>query len=383
MIIKFLFSAPKRDTPIGPDDLAKPFKITPLEKHPFLTLGDYFNSIKSFVLKDNGMALTHVVGKRLGEDIDIRKIQRILIRSEKHGVLYHLTSVEVFTDNQSCKLAVSTAVSKKAKLCLAHEYEVLKFLDRTFHLPYLPKTYFIGDVKHQTGTYKETLSMFAAQWFEGYHEWHFSFDETEQKHKVCIWDQERGHRFASQKETFEVFRQASKILTLFYDTKNFREIFQWHHAAGDFVVGSRNGIIDLKLTTARNYESCAVFESQSEINPMIAIIYFFLNMTIKMRLDRLDGIGEVVWAGHDCVEAATKGFFEALRIMEGKGGYRLGKVTDLLLLLKAFSREELGRLFFSVLDYYRHEDTVDFSVIKPRLESHVNQLYQVLQGFHL
>jgi hypothetical protein len=383
MIIKFLFSAPEGDTPVGPDDLAKPFKITPSEKHPFLTLGDYFNSIKSFVLKDNGMALTHVVGKRLGEYIDIRKIQRILIRSEKHGVLYHLSSVEVFTDNQSCKLAVSTAVSKKAKLCLGHEYEVLKFLDRTLHLPYLPKPYFKGDVHCRAGIYKETLSMFVAHWFKGYHEWHFSFDETEQKHKVCIWDQERGHRFASQKETFEVFRQASKILTLFYDTKNFREIFPWHHAAGDFVVKNRNNITDVKLTTARNYKSLVTFDSQSEINPMIAIIYFFLNMTIKMRLDKLDGIGEVVWAGDFCIEATTTGFFDALRLMEGQGNYHLGKVVDLLALLKAFTREELGRLFFSVLDYYRQEDPVDFSVIKTHLKSHVNQFYRILQGFRL
>jgi hypothetical protein len=383
MIVKFLFSAPKGDIPAGPDDLVKPFKITPSENHPFLTLGDYFKSLKSFILKDNGIALSHVVGKRLGEDIDITRINRMLIRSEKHGVLYHLASIEIFTGNQSYKLAVSTAVSEKGKSWLAHEYDMLNFLDRTFNLPYLPKPYFKGDVKRPVGIYKETLSMFVAQWFEGYHEWHFSLDESEQKHKIRIWDQECGHRFASQAETFEIFRQASKILTLFYDTENFSEVFPWHHAAGDFVVRCRNGVIDVKLTTARNYKSCMVFESQSGINPMVAIIWFFLNMTIKMRLDKVDGVGEMVWAGHYCVEAATMGFFEALHIMEGKGRYHLGKVIDLLLLLKAFSREELGRLFFSVLDFYGQEDPADFSLIKTNLESHVNRLCRVLQGFRL
>ena len=116
---------------------------------------------------------------------------------------------------------------------------------------------------------------------------------------------------------------------------------------------------------------------------MIAVIYFFLHMTLRMRLDKLDGVGEAVWAGDFCVEATTTGFFDALRLMEHQDSYRLGKVSDLLALLKAYTREELGRLFYSVLDYYTQEDPVDFSVIKTHLKSHVNQFYRVLQGFRL
>ena len=106
-------------------------------------------------------------------------------------------------------------------------------------------------------------------------------------------------------------------------------------------------------------------------------------MTLRMRLDRMDGVGKAVWAGDVCVEATTTGFFDALRLMEHQGGYRLGKVSDLLALLKAFTREELGRLFYSVLNYYTQEDPVDFSVIKTHLKSHVNHFYRVLQGFRL
>jgi hypothetical protein len=379
MEVKFLFCGPTGDVPVGSDDLVKPFKITPSENHPFLTPGDYFKSIKNFILKDNGSALSPI----LGEDIDPGKINRMHIRSEKHGALYHLASVEIFTDNQSCKLAVSTAVSKESRSLLEHEYEVLNFLDRTRNLPYLPKPYFKGDVHCRAGTHTEILSMFAAHWFEGYHEWHFSMDESRQRQKIRIWDQKCGYRFASQLETFEIFRQASKILTLFYDMENFREVYPWHHAAGDFVVGSRNGCLDVRLITARNYEPCMVFESENDINPMVAVNYFFLNMTLKMRLDKLDGVGKVVWAGHSCVEAVTMGFFEALRMREEEGSYPLGKAVDLLMLLKSFSLEELGKLFFSVLDYYGQGESTDFSVIKTHLESHVNQLYQVMQNFRL
>jgi hypothetical protein len=51
MIVEYLFSSPKGDIPITPDDLRTSFKITPSENHPFLTLGDYFKAIEEFVTK--------------------------------------------------------------------------------------------------------------------------------------------------------------------------------------------------------------------------------------------------------------------------------------------------------------------------------------------
>lgn len=382
MIVNFLFSAPKKDISVGPEDLVRPFKITPLEDHPFLTLGDYFHSLKKFLLKDKARALCHVV-KAAGQDFDIAGIDRMTIKSEKHGALYHLASVEVFAKNQPFKLAVSTAISQRGTTWLDHEYEMLGLIHKISEFPYLPEPYFRGNVKHQAGMDEETFSMFVTQWFEGYHEWHFSLDEMKQKPKICIWDQEHGHRFASQQETFEIFKQASKILTLYFNTENFNEIFSWHHAAGDFVVKNRNGMVDVKLTTARSYRPCIVFEAQKDMNPMIAIVYFFLNMALKMRLDRLDGLGEVVWAEHECVKAAATGFFEALCIMEEKGRYHLGKVPDLLVLLKAFSLDELGKLYYSVLDFYGYEDQFDLPVIQAHQKKHVNQLYEVLQDLRL
>ncbi len=381
MKVKYFFSAPKKDIPVGPDDLLKPFKITPSENHTFLTLGDYFHSLEKFLLEDHVTTLNQVL-KAAGQDFGIAGIDKMVIKSEKHGTLYHLASVEVFSKHQPFKLAVSTAVGQR-KTWLDHEYEILSFIHKSFGLPYLPEPYFKGNVRHRAGMDEEMLSMFVTQWFEGYHEWHFSLDEMERKAKVCIWDQKQGHRFVSREETFEIFRQASKILTLYYNTKDFSEIFPWHHAAGDFVVKNTDGVVDVKLTTVRNYGPRMVFETQGDRNPMIAIVWFFLNMVVKMRLDRLDGLGEVVWAGRDCVSAAATGFFEALCIMEEKGRYGLGKVPDLLVLLKSFSLEELGRLHDSVLDFYRHEDRSDLPVIKVHLKKHISRLYQVLQDLRL
>ena len=40
-----------------------------------------------------------------------------------------------------------------------------------------------------------------------------------------------------------------------------------------------------------------------------------------MRLDRLDGGGEIAWAEDDCLDSTWKGFLEGLWIKERKGPY--------------------------------------------------------------
>jgi hypothetical protein len=383
VIIKYLFSAPEGDIPVCFDDLQRPFLISPGKIHPFLTLGNYFEAIKSFIFRDHGRSLVTVLREQLKTDIGTESINEILIRTEKHGALYHLASVEVFLGMQSMKMCVSTAVSENSKVWLRHEFDLLKFLNSTSALPYLPKPFFLGDVKVYSDHGNESLSMSLKEWFENYHEWHVSMDEKRGKQRICIWDLRNGHRFASKEEGFEIFRQSSKILTLYYDIQGFNQIYPWHHAAGDFIVRSEKGIIDVKLTTARKYEPIMLFSSEDTIDPVVALTYFFLNLSIRMRLDKLDGIGMGAWAYDFSVEALIQGFFEGLGIMDADGRYGLGKVRDLLFLFKDFDREGLARLFHPLLDLYENEDPGDFSVIQANLGSHVQQLYEAIQRFHL
>lgn len=322
--------------------------------------------------------------ERLKKGTGVDKIQELLIRSEKHGALYHPASVEILIDAQRLKLTVSTAVSEKGKEWLAHEYEILNGLNSSFNLPYLPKTYMKGEVTFGAGDKDyETLTMLLAEWFEGYHEWHFAIDETDNTQKICIWDIQHGNRYASEEEAFEIFKQASKILTLYYNTTTFNQIYPWHHAAGDFIVGTRDGKIDVRLTTARKYESIMPVFSEGTGNPLIAIIYFFLNLTVRMRLDKLDGVGKTIWAGNFSVNAATTGYFEALKIMAVGGRYDLGHIEELLSLLKSFNEEELEGLFQPLFGLYQQDDPEDLSVIQANLEKHAQHLYSVIQEFRL
>ena len=383
MVIKYLFSAPKGDIPVGADNLQRPFLISPGESHPFLTLGDYFEAIKDFILRDHGRSLVTILREQLKTDISPDRINEILIRTEKHGALYHLASVEVFSGRQSLKMCVSTAISENAKAWLRHEFDLLKSLNSKFAYPYLPVPYFEGDVKVHPVHGNESLSMSLTEWFENYHEWHLSSDERGEKQRICVWDLINGNRFVSKEEGFEIFRQSSKILTLYYDIRGFNQIYPWHHAAGDFVVRREEGIIDVKLTTARKYEPVMLFSSKDTIDPVVALTYFFLNLSIRMRLDKMDGVGMGAWAGGFSVRAIIQGFFEGLGIMEADGRYQLGQVNALLSLFKCFDREELAGLFHPLLDLYAKEDSRDFSIIQANLGSHAQELHEAIQDFHL
>ena len=384
MEIKYLFSSPEGDISLGPEDLARPFLITPSEPHPSMTLRDYFEAIGEFLLKDQGKPLVRALEERLNRETAIDKIRKIMIRSEKHGTLYHLASVEILVNDKQTKFAVSTAVSEKRKGWLTQEYAMLRFLNSSLKLPYLPDIYLKGEVKCQAGNGKhETVSMLLSEWFDDYHEWHLSIDENNNDQKLCIWDLQNGNQYASKEEAFEIFRQASKILTLYYDTKEFSQIYPWHHAAGDFIVRTGNSGIDMRLTTARGYRSIIGYFSEETVNPMIAMVYFFLNLTVRMRLDKLDGVGETVWVGDFCVTAIAEGFFDAIRIMEADGRYHLGRPKDLLSLLKSFGEEEVWSLFHPLRNWYRQGNPAEFRVIQANLGSHVNLLYNALQDLRL
>lgn len=148
-------------------------------------------------------------------------------------------------------------------------------------------------------------------------------------------------------------------------------------------MGIRDDRINVRLTTARRYESIMDSFSDDTVNPIIAIIYFFLNLTVRMQLDKLDGVGETVWAGDFTSRAVTAGFFEALMIMETEGRYNLGTVEDLLSLLQSFNEEELEGLLQSLIILYQEDDPEDLAVIQENLGHHIRFLYQTLRTFQL
>ena len=380
MIVSYLFASPEGDIPLEPGDLSKPFRITPEKTHPVLTLGNYFDSLKACILKNRGELLQRIL--KDGRHWRLEDVWKIKIRSEKHGILYHLASVEVFMKETRTKFTLSTAISRKGIECLVREHDTLAHLNSAFDLSFLPEIYGIRELAYQTkqGT-AEKMVILIAQWFEDYHEWHMAMDPTDGRQKNQIWDLKRGHRYASSTEAFHIFEESSKILALYYDGRDFSRIGAWHHAAGDFIINAReDGGINVRLTTVREYEPLLETENAG---PMIAMVYFFLDTTVRMRLDRLDGVGETVWVDNFAVTATVKGFIEGLRAREIKGNGVAGiRAADLLSLLQSFDKPELGQVFESLLTHYAARGSNDIGPISAHIADHISCLRQALQDFH-
>jgi hypothetical protein len=222
--------------------------------------------------------------------------------------------------------------------------------------------------------------MSAAEWLEGYHEWHLAMAQ-DGKHAVLIWDMEKGNRTASIEEGRSLFREASRILTLYYDPKTFQQIFPWHHAAGDFIVKGAGQAIEVKLSTARNYLPLISFPKKADSNRVTALLAFLLNVTVQMRLDRIGGVGEPIWAQEQFVRPCLEGFFGALQTKKAEGRGEWGEGSELLRLLKNLSKEELHTLYIPLMESYRKEKPEDFRVIEKNLDDHVATLWKILQAF--
>jgi len=365
-LIRYLVSSPYGDEPVDKNKIDFPLEADTL-KTPYRV---YFDSIRNFLTREESKPLLHAVNKKIKREILLDEICEIIIRTEKHGALYHPASVELILNEEEVKFGLNVAVTETGKNWLREEFYILKNLQKKYDLPYLPDAYLFDNV--------DSASFLLEEWFEGYHEFHIEINEKG-GHSLKLWEFGSGYTCLTSRQSCEIYKQASKILTLYYDLEAFRHIYPWHHAAGDFVVKMDNDKIDVRLTTARRYEPFMNFEKDN-VNPLFALFYFFLHLSLQMRLDKADGIDEVIWAEDYSVEATVTGFFEALRLKEEKENHT-GLANEFLHLLKSFSGKDLSVCFEPVIDLFSGKG--DFPVVMATLDRHVEKLFTVLQNLPL
>ena len=133
--VLYLFSSPDGDHPIDTRTLEQPFLLAPLKPHPYMTLGHYFESLQRFILDEKWGSFVAALNDSTKKKIDPADIRQVLIRSEKHGALYHLASIEVLAPEFQMKFALSTGVSQRGRDWLNHEFEVIMGLNHATNLP--------------------------------------------------------------------------------------------------------------------------------------------------------------------------------------------------------------------------------------------------------
>ena len=133
-----------------------------------------------------------------------------------------------------------------------------------------------------------------------------------------LWDPENGPRRLDAAHSRAVYYQVARILTHYLNLETFEGITAWHHAAGDFVVRIDADAVEVRLISVRDYRPLFPARPEPADSPRAAasfletLLIFLLNLSIRTRLDRLDGTGELAWAGPESVAATVEGVLDSL-----------------------------------------------------------------------
>ena len=337
----------------------------------------YFQAARAFLENHSFEILTRAVSLKLNRDVKPSDIEEIRVRLKKHGEFYHPSRIEAVVNQQQLSFVLNVALSETGKRFIESEFHLLNRLNSEQPLRHLPRAYGFGRADGSNG---QNFAMFLGQWFDGYHEFHISIDPVAKKPRIMVWDDRRGRFFLSTGQTQMLYAGVSKILTGYYNLSSFEQIFSWHHAAGDFIVRVENEKPDLKLVTVRRYE--AILENQKDTETpsddpqqiLQALLVFFLNLSIHTRLDRLDGIGEIVWSDDSAVEATLIGFLEALSIKPALPSLPDSPLACFVAYLAACTEEDLIDLTGAVVNRFNPR-MPGLKVVKTNLHKHVETLY--------
>jgi hypothetical protein len=279
-----------------------------------MTYGRYFNAVADFCTSYAWDPLLSAIQKTLQRPVAVQEIIQLSVFLEKHGALYHPARLLVTTQDQAVSFVVNVAVSGAGRRTLPLEMDALKRLVDQRPFGWLPTVY--------SGVLEPT-PMFLADWFDGYHEFHLTRSKKNTDLSILVWDGADEPNLLTESQSADLYRQASMILTACYDPVTTDQIYPWHHAAGDFVVRKKGHTMDVKLITVRRY--APMFMSASTPTDERALldnlITFCIHLSICMRLDRLDGVSELVWAPESSMAAMIDGFFKGLDLTGRLSGF--------------------------------------------------------------
>jgi hypothetical protein len=166
------------------------------------------------------------------------------------------------------------------------------------------------------------------------------------------------------------------ILTSYYDLETFEQILPWSHGAGDFVLKLVEGRIKLRLVSARGYTSLIKDKNRDPQSILEALLVFLLNLTIRMRLDRIDGTGDVVWSDDFAVEETISGLFQGLALKPPIPLFADPLDVCFKGYLSFWAEKELYDLAETIVNLY-DSGSPDVPVMRKNLKAHVKILSAV------
>lgn len=383
--IEYFFSSSDGDIALQEQDFSRQFMVSMEESLASITFGDYLKAVGRFISHNAFSRIRSLLTeeRKKHELITAITIEKVKIRSEKHGAFYHIASAEVFnSEGPLLKLAVVSACTENTRLLLHNEFYLLKDLEENRGTKKLPAQYFLDCHVVISKRPEVVFSISLSEWFEDFFEWHFSFDSVSGIDRVVVWDTRKGNFFINDFQARELFRKIAYILTMHYDFESGHQIYMWHHAAGDFIVRCDNNNVDVKLITVRKYGNYLKFIELPNENAAESLIYFFLDLTVRMRADRRDGVGEPIVAGKMFLESVLEGFFDAIKERNDKNpGCSPFEPSDFIKFMAALEPSELSLLFTPLFNLYEEEGDVNMPFLRSGFSEHIRELHEVLSGW--
>jgi hypothetical protein len=308
-------------------------------KAAFFPLRSYFQGIEQVIRKNRGAPLRGALETRCGQAVKLAEIQEIRIYSEKHGSDYHPAKIEVQLRDAVLPFAMNVALTERGRRVLTGEFQVLRTLKEKYAFPYVPRAYFMEETSAACGPEgSPPPRMYLADWLEGFYEFHLSVDPADGIQKLVLWDTAEHNHYLTAGATDQVYREVARILTACYDLNTFSQIYPWHLAAGDFIARVEAGRVAVRLVAARNYGPLI---GPPDLPPAEALLFFLLNLLMRIRLDRLEGVGDLARADEGCLLPAFAGFFSALAEKEQTGEIARGFSSGFCAYLMNLSMEDL------------------------------------------
>jgi len=334
------------------------------------------SQLRTLLGQEEHQPLRSALSQLLGRPVPLREIQEVRVISRKHGAFYHVAEVQAKVAEHFHSLAVNSAVGPARQALLESEFATLQELNQRFPLGFIPRVFSLGTSSCRLAADTHiALKSSIGEWFEGYHEFHLTATGPTAVPSLKVWDAHADRPFLNAVESRMLYHRAAFILTVYYDPESFSQIYPWHHAAGDFIVKRQEAGLQMRLITVRGYLPLIAI-GDGPFDRWIPLAHFFLNLSLRMRLDRLDGTGDLAWAAADCLQGVVSGLLEGWG-RKAATDAALPRVSEVAEVLRSFTADEWLAFAHLVLhDGFAEAEELEF--MQARLEEHAASLTQAL-----
>jgi hypothetical protein len=318
-----------------------------------ITYGDYFSAAREFIEQDHASVLCRAVSRLAGRRVELADVARVEVFLVKHGAFYHPARIRANVCDRWWSLVLNVAVSASGRAILEREFENLERLNQEMTAPYWPQVFGRGSGRTPAG---RRLPMFLGQWLDGFHEFHLSARAGHDPARMIVWDEASDNSELTPFQVRELLRQAALILAYAYNPLTLEAILDWHHAAGDFVVNLAGVDLSVRLISVRRYAPMAELDQPDVAAILDALLVYLVDISLRLRIDRSDGIGHSVCHPVDAVSAICLGFFQGLQ----SGASRRDLPEDFVQMVRQFcalhDKKALLPIVDAILTKYSTDD---------------------------